>query len=531
MTRCSSSGFAVSGILYLLTLVGVLSGVLFSSYSQIIQSGQRVSQNLAAKTEMNNAATTLAAAAVLSSDSLTLCPPRSSHGDSTCSSASVKMTLFADMTDTSKLPVGYASAGSSGSPLEVGVFMAGSGIKLLDPWGHTYVYCRWENLRSSPSSPALAILSAGSTGVLSTKCGDTAPSGGNLLYRLDVGSAIQRAALWAATATTVQYGATGSQVTVGSDGSVTAQSLTVAGTATISGAVIGSSFYNPQSSSNNSTAFGLNAGGLTYWNNTAFGFDALQFNTTGFNNAAFGTWALWSNTSGDSNAAFGQGALYANTTGQYNAAFGEVALTANTTGSSNSAFGQAVLIANLTGYGNSGFGTRSLQTNTTGYGNNAYGWQSLYSNTTGNENAGFGDSSLYHLTTGSYNAALGSGSGYAITTGGSNTCLGTGTCSNVLATGSGNILIGNYAYQADTPTANTSNFLNIGNLIYGLLSSGSVGIGTTAPAAKLDVNGGIKVGSDSASCNTTRAGEIKFSGSKFYGCNGTAWLAFTATGS
>ena len=40
---------------------------------------------------------------------------------------------------------GYASVSATGSQVEVGVFVAGSGAKVLDPRGHYYINCRWEN--------------------------------------------------------------------------------------------------------------------------------------------------------------------------------------------------------------------------------------------------------------------------------------------------------------------------------------------------------------------------------------------------
>ena len=41
-------------------------------------------------------------------------------------------------------------------------------------------------------------------------------------------------------------------------------------------------------------------------------------------------------------------------------------------------------------------------------------------------------------------------------------------------------------------------------------SSGSVGIGTTDPSEKLDVNGAIKVGDTTSSCDAEHRGVIKF---------------------
>lgn len=57
-------------------------------------------------------------------------------------------------------------------------------------------------------------------------------------------------------------------------------------------------------------------------------------------------------------------------------------------------------------------------------------------------------------------------------------------------------------------------------------NGGNVGIGTTTPTEKLEVNGAIKIGETSAA--TPAAGTIRFNTttSKFEGYNGTAWVEF-----
>ena len=56
--------------------------------------------------------------------------------------------------------------------------------------------------------------------------------------------------------------------------------------------------------------------------------------------------------------------------------------------------------------------------------------------------------------------------------------------------------------------------------------SGNVGIGTTAPKAKLSVNGGVQANNDSDTCVAAKAGTIRWNGSAFEGCNGSAWKEF-----
>ena len=54
-------------------------------------------------------------------------------------------------------------------------------------------------------------------------------------------------------------------------------------------------------------------------------------------------------------------------------------------------------------------------------------------------------------------------------------------------------------------------------------ATGSVGIGTTSPVASLEVNGGIKVGNSGATCDSSKAGLIQWTGTSFQACNGTSW--------
>ena len=57
-------------------------------------------------------------------------------------------------------------------------------------------------------------------------------------------------------------------------------------------------------------------------------------------------------------------------------------------------------------------------------------------------------------------------------------------------------------------------------------ATGSVGIGTTAPAEMLDVAGAVKLGGTAG----VNAGTIRWTGSDFEGYDGSAWHSFTATG-
>ncbi len=56
-------------------------------------------------------------------------------------------------------------------------------------------------------------------------------------------------------------------------------------------------------------------------------------------------------------------------------------------------------------------------------------------------------------------------------------------------------------------------------------NTGRLGVGTTNPATRLDVAGGIRHG-NSVTCDGTTAGTIRWTGTAFEGCNGIDWQVF-----
>jgi hypothetical protein len=52
---------------------------------------------------------------------------------------------------------------------------------------------------------------------------------------------------------------------------------------------------------------------------------------------------------------------------------------------------------------------------------------------------------------------------------------------------------------------------------------GNVGIGTTAPSSKLQVSGGVQIGTDGAACSAAKAGTLRYNAGKVEYCNGAQW--------
>ncbi|MEO7762736.1 MAG: hypothetical protein ABIR78_00085, partial [Ferruginibacter sp.] len=177
------------------------------------------------------------------------------------------------------------------------------------------------------------------------------------------------------------------------------------------------------------------------------GFNAMRFNTSGSDNTAIGEQAMRNNTTGLNNTAYGVNSLGSNTSGQ-----------------SNTAVGKDALYANTTAGGNTGIGIHALYVNNTGGNNTAVGY--------------FAGSS----STGSNNTFIGFNSGIGNTTGSSNIALGYGAQTGNTLTNA--IAIGTNA------SVTQSNSLVLGGTGTNAVN---VGIGVTAPAQKLTVNGDIGV--------------------------------------
>ena len=251
--------------------------------------------------------------------------------------------------------------------------------------------------------------------------------------------------------------------------------------------------------------------------NVAVGNNAMERNTSGTQNVAVGKEALWFNTSGSYNTATGFHALYGNTTGQYNSAFGTFVLNNNTTGNSNVGVGYSTLQNNTIGTGNTGIGYLALSANITANSTTAVGYQALMTSTgafntavgasalglttTGTENTAMGTAASQNNTTGSYNTTYGRGALTGNTTGNYNLALGY-FAGNIAGTvGNNNNFIGAYA---DATTINLTNATAIGyNAKVGASNSMvlggtgvdavKVGINTTTPTERLEIQGSVKI--------------------------------------
>jgi len=322
-------------------------------------------------------------------------------------------------------------------------------------------------------------LSIASNGVLRFAAGQTFPGTGTIT------------AVTAGTALT--GGGTAGSVTLNLDTTKVPQLSTpntftgnqnVNGNLTATGTVTGSAFQI------GSNLFGFGS----YATQNAFVGFAGNSAMTGGDNAGSGPGALASNTTGVANTANGWSALHANQTGSDNTAIGAGALQANTAGGENTAVGINALQANSgswsanTGSWNTAIGGAALASNTTGSFNTANGDRALAVSTTGNNDTATGDGALSNNTTGTNNTGLGVSAGTTRdgsgVTANYNTFLGafsrplTGSLTNATAIGA----------QAEV---DVSNALVLGSIngVNAATADTNVGIGTTTPAARLDVHG------------------------------------------
>ena len=260
--------------------------------------------------------------------------------------------------------------------------------------------------------------------------------------------------------------------------------------------------------------------------NNFFGNDAGRSNTTGDNNVFIGQDAGLLNTTGYNNVFIGQDAGRSHSTGQYNCSIGKDAGRSLTDGFDNTFIGKEAGKDTTEGFYNTFIGSNAGQYNTEAYGNifigqftgqyttglNSYqntmigGYCGQY-NTGGYYNVFLGAFSGSNNTTGYYNTFLGVHAGQTNTTGDHNICIGDRTLSSTTA--SYKIILGQGFTDADrfdSPDTTSDYQFAVGirtdsnQSQYWLVGDENfnIGINSTAPTAKLDVLGDVRVGNSNS---------------------------------
>lgn len=266
--------------------------------------------------------------------------------------------------------------------------------------------------------------------------------------------------------------------------------------------------------SSDNTLIGNLTGGLTNAlgdNNTLIGsYAGYGVTNSGTSNTYVGAYSGGNNTTGNSNAFLGYNSGLNNTTGYFNtfigAGSGQVNLVGNlntftgylsgnnNTGDNNTFNGYASGRGNTTGGYNAFFGTAAGWTNTTGFGNSYYGGTVGYNNN-GSYNTFMGYGTAYNATSGDYNTLIGTNAGGAVALLGTfNTYLGYGA--------NGSASLTNATAIGKNANVTTSNSIVLGG---SGADAVNVGIGTTAPTEKLDVNGSFKLVNGSQANNRVLA--------------------------
>ena len=223
--------------------------------------------------------------------------------------------------------------------------------------------------------------------------------------------------------------------------------------------------------------------GVCDGDNTAVGSGALESLTDGRFNVAVGSGALTRLTDAYSNTAVGWAVLECNN-GFGNTALGFDAMTYNTTGTYNTALGRGTLGFNTVGTFNVAVGDSAmngdLTFNITGSNNVAIGSAALLSINTGNTNTAVGDGALFSMTSGNNNVALGQSAGHNLATGSDNIEIGSEGAKN----DSGVIRIGTAGTQTKTFIAGISGVTVGSGAAVMINSKGQLGVVTSSARYK-----------------------------------------------
>ena len=297
------------------------------------------------------------------------------------------------------------------------------------------------------ATPAETGLQIGSNGQITFATGQSFPgTGSGTITGVTVGTGLTGGG----TSGNVPVNLDMSQVPLLSAANIFTASQTVTGNLAASGTVSGGVVNAGSSFTLGGTPFAF--GTSTFFSTNAFVGFAGNAGVTGNNNFGAGNGALGSLTSGADNTAVGVNALPANDVGGDNTAIGRQALFFNNAGNSNTAEGSGALFGNSSGNGNTAVGVGALEGNSSGSSNSALGAGALASNSGGSNNTAVG-------------ASAGTDPGHL-------------SLSNTTAIGA-------------NAQVTASNSMVLGSIkgVNGANADTNVGIGTTAPAAKLDVHG------------------------------------------
>lgn len=337
--------------------------------------------------------------------------------------------------------------------------------------GNVFIGVRAGNLNSSGGGNAFFGSSAGqsnTTGTNNTALGDSANLGsGNLFYATAIG-----AGSVVSTSATVVLGRNVDAVQIPG-------SLNVAGTFT--GNVSGAGITN------------LNASNITSGtlNNARLGVVPIGNGGTGSASQNFVDLTSAQTIGGNKTFSNTLSGNIVNAITQYNIGDGRVFSLGIGNFGITSVFAGINAGANTTGAAaaNSFFGANTGQSNAAGSDNSFFGYSAGYNNT-GSNNSVFGSNAgSLNITNSAYNSFFGFGAGQSNATGGNNTIIG------ARANLGGGALTFATAIGANA-FVSQSNSLVLGSIngVNGATSDINVGIGTTAPLARLDVRGSVLVG-------------------------------------